>query len=262
MIYRCGLFAILALVSQAWATTFANRPLGAVVGEAQHIVRGKAGTSQSDWGKGEAHGSIFTYTDIEITEVLKGEGGEVSRGSKITVKQPGGERDGIAMTVAATAVFQPGEDVVLTLSPKDGADETYQVLNLTAGKYNVIEEGGHVHVQNSLGAGSVYDPASGKDAHGVSYNSRFPLDVFRRVAKGQDPVAAAQNQFKPVEGKNTEDQHPQVTPAATASATEAQPLEAPVAEHSTSIWWLVGAAALAAAGLAFALKGRKKGGPP
>jgi hypothetical protein len=273
MIYRLGLFALLVLLAglQAFATTFSNRPLGAVVGESAHIIRGKAGTSQSDWGKGEAHGSIFTYTDVEITEVLKGEGGDVARGSKITIKQPGGERDGVAMTVAATAVFQPGEDVVVTLTPKDGADEAYLVLNLTAGKYNVVEEGGTTYVVNSLGAGSVYDPAAGKDAHGVSYNSKFPLEVFRKVARGEDPQAAAQKQFAPAPPGSAPAGAPAghahggapVATAPTPAAGEVSPAESVPGESGLSPWlYFAGAAAAAALILFFILRGRKKGGPP
>lgn len=186
---------LLFMPSSLRATTFSNRPLGAVVKEAAIIVRGKTGASAANWGKGDQKGSIFTYTDLEITEVLKGAGQGLERGHRITVKQPGGEKDGIEMSVAATAQFSPGEDVVLTLAAKE-PDDAYMVLNFTAGKYGVVEENGQLMLVNSLGGGEVYDPGRG-DAKAQSYNSRIPLEVFRKVIAGQAPEAAISPQFQP-----------------------------------------------------------------
>lgn len=185
----------------AMATTFSNRPLGAVVEEAAIIVRGTAGTSYADWGKGEAKGSIFTYTDFVITEALKDSSGAVEVGEKITLKQPGGEKSGVEMSVAATAIFNPGDDVVLTLAQKDKTDQAYMVLNFTAGKYNVIQDNGETYLQNSLGGGEVYDPNRNPDAKVVSYNSRIPLETMRALARGESRPEAQKNQFAPSESE-------------------------------------------------------------
>lgn len=197
---RCLITLLLCLVTplnNLWATTFANRPLGSVVQEANLIVRGTTGSSASDWGKGEFKGSIYTYTDFEVTEVLKDTTGKLSEGKRIVLKQPGGEKDGVEMSVAATAVFQPGEDVVLTLSAPDPSDESYMVLNLTAGKYNVIEENGQTMIVNSLGGGEVYDPNRRLDVKVASYNSKIPLETMRALAKGEVREESYKSQFAP-----------------------------------------------------------------
>jgi hypothetical protein len=168
-----------------------------VVQEAVLIVRGTTGSSTSDWGKGDAKGSIFTYTDFEITEVLKDATGQVEAGKRIVIKQPGGEKDGVEMSVAATAVFQPGEDVVLTLSAPDASDDSYTVLNLTAGKYNITTENGQTMIVNSLGGGEVYDPGRSQDAKILSYNSKIPLDTMRALARGERREEAERAQFAP-----------------------------------------------------------------
>jgi len=190
------LFA-LSFIRAAQGTTFANRPMGAVLKESEFIVRGRTGASQSNWGKGEAKGSIFTYTDFEVSEVLKGDS-SIKSGDRIFLRQPGGEKDGIEMSVAATAHFQPGQDVVVTLASKEATDESYDIINLTAGKYDVVEENGETFLVNSLGGNTLYDPHS-KDSKNTSYNTKISLSNFKKIIAVQIKEAPENSQPQKIE---------------------------------------------------------------
>ena len=173
-----------------FATTFINRPFNDVVKESPLIVRGRAADQYTDWGKGGSSKAIFTYTQFIITEVLKGDLKETS----ILLRQPGGEKDGVELHVPGAAIFNRDEELVVLLGAFDAADKSYDVPGLTTGKYNIVEKNGEQYVESSLGAGEVYDPK--KDPGTQSYNSRIPLEVFRKVAKGVEVTNAPTNQFE------------------------------------------------------------------
>lgn len=181
---------ILMGVQSAHSTTFVNRPFNDVIKESPIIVRGRASDQYSDWGKGKSSKGIFTYTTFIISEVLKGELKETS----ILLRQPGGEKDGTELHVPGAASFNRDEDLVVLLGSKDPEDGSYDVPGLTTGKYNIVEHDGDLYLENSLGAAAVYDP--NKDSGTQSYNSRISLDVFRKMAKGQDMANAPVNQFE------------------------------------------------------------------
>lgn len=222
-------FATLNLtnVFRAFATTFANRPLGAVVNEAPTILRGKVLNSYTDWGKGAQLRTIFTYTELEVTENLKGSVNE----KRILLRQPGGEKDGVELSVPGAARFTQGSDIVVTLGGKDSSDTAYDVLNLTAGKYDVVQENGEPVLVNSLGAAEMYDP-SHKGSHEGSYTSKISLSEFKRIIHGQNQERAQQNQFgapgatpgKAVvrEGGVSRDSSPAIAVKSSGEATEAQ----------------------------------------
>ena len=185
-------YQILGPITDGLATTFSNRPLGAVVQEATFIVRGHARSSHSDWGHGSNQRTIFTYTDFEVTENLKGK----THSDRIVLRQPGGSKDDIEMAVPGTAAFSPGEEVVVTLAQADPSDGAYDVLNFTAGKYNVVNENGETYLVNSLSSGEIYDPGS-HNPKDLSYTSKVSLQTFKKIIEGSAPEAAEQKQFSP-----------------------------------------------------------------
>lgn len=175
--------------SSLWATTFVNRSLNEVVQEAAVIVRGIAGTSHSEWDK--SHERIFTYTNFNITEVLRGKLQEKS----ILLRQPGGSRDGMNMFVPGTAGFEQGEEVVVLLADRDSEDNSYDVPGFTTGKYLVERDSnGETVLVNSLGSSAVYDPK--KRAGVQSYSAKIAYDVFKRVVAGEDLPESAHKQFR------------------------------------------------------------------
>jgi hypothetical protein len=184
-----AVFFTVAILPLGWSTTFVNRPIGDVVKEADSIVRGRTGDAYSDWGKTTRQ--IFTYTNFVVTEVLKGKISE----TKILLRQPGGSKDGMEMGVPGAASFSPGEDVVVLLGKKNQDDGSYDVPGLATGKFNIVAgDNGEPTLVNSLGGGAIYDP--NKDPRTLSYNARIPLEVFKRVAHGEDVPEASHKQFE------------------------------------------------------------------
>lgn len=237
--YVCGLFALSIFATQfALATTFVNRPLGDVVNESPLIVRGRTGDSYSQWDK-SGRGQIFTYTSFAVSEVLKGDLKE----TRILLRQPGGSAGEIEMNVPGTANFKSDEDVVVLLGERNKEDDSYDVPGLATGKYDVVAgENGEPYLVNSLGGGAVYEP--NKDARTMSYNSKIPLEVFRRVAKGEDVPEATHKQYErshkaPLKGSYDDDHHKHVTPSMAPSVVPAPPeVREPVNEDRSSSLWI------------------------
>jgi hypothetical protein len=98
-----------------------------LTGRSDAVVRGRVVGSTPKLNA--AAGRITTFTQVEVTEAIKG-----APGKRITVRQPGGEVGRIGQSVAGAARFAPGEEVVLFLSraPDDAA--VFQVLSMSAGK--------------------------------------------------------------------------------------------------------------------------------
>lgn len=121
-------------ISISHATSFVPIPLTSQVGEADTIVRGKTGQGYSDYGpRNDGGRSIYTYYQLQVSEVLKG---DVAPSSSISIREMGGEVNGVGMQVAGASHFDPGEDVVVFLGPKN-PDGSYDVKGLSSGKYNI-----------------------------------------------------------------------------------------------------------------------------
>lgn len=260
-------FLVLLLSVAAQATTFVNRPLGEVVKETANIVRGRPGESYSDWGKGENR-QIFTYTPFVVTEVLKGG----LRENRILLRQPGGGKDGMEMNVPGTAHFNTTEDVVVMLGERNKEDDSYDIPGFTTGKYSVVPgENGEPALVNSLGGGALYDP--NRDPRTLSYNSKIPLEVFRRIAKGEDIPEGAHRQYEgsrrpaPREAFEAGHSHEPAAPKAAAPTPRPRPGDQPDAaavrppeSGGRSIWIPISFAVLALAGGILLWRMSSKGG--
>jgi hypothetical protein len=261
---------LLLLAGAAQATTFINRPIGEVVKESQNIVRGRAGESYSDWAKDERK-VIYTYTPLNVTEVLKGD----IKDPKIILRQPGGSKDGTEMNVPGTAYFATDEEVVVLLGTRNSDDGSYDIPGFTTGKFNVTAgENGEPVLVNSLGGGAMYDPS--KDARALSYNAKIPLEVFKRIAQGEDVPEATHRQFERSQKAApkgafeaghaqhfTEKPEPNSTPAPKTSPTAAAAKEPEHPARGAGDFWVpLSFAVLALAGgigLLWMLKSSKSG---
>ncbi|GEM_PF-1695418 len=184
------------------ATTFVDRPMTAVVNEAQAIVRGVVVGTHVDY-EPSGSGRIMTYTRVKIDEVLKGTISE----KEVLVRQPGGAKDGMEMRVAGTAEFKEGEDVVLLLGPFDSRDQSYFLPGLATAKFNVERrKNGDEVLVNSLGSDEIYQKS--KNQGELSYTSRVVLSEFRTMA------AASHSANEPPSPPKTES--PGATPASTS----------------------------------------------
>jgi hypothetical protein len=116
-------------------TTFIQRPLEDSVSEAPFIVRGKIGMSYADWSKTEKVRRIYTFTELQGAEAIKGE----LKTSTLIFRELGGEKDGVGLEIPGTAKFRSGEEVVVFLD-KAEKSEFYNIRGLMMGKLNLSRD--------------------------------------------------------------------------------------------------------------------------
>lgn len=90
------------------ATTIVRVSLEEAVGRADWIVSGDVVLNWCSWDSG--HRFIWTHTEIAVHEQWKG-----AAGGTITVSEPGGEVDGVRLSVAGMVRYTPGEHVIALL---------------------------------------------------------------------------------------------------------------------------------------------------
>ncbi len=125
----CVIIAVLSTISSHASTVIVPSDEEMIIG-ARAIVRGRVLFSTSDFD--ERRQSIFTYTTLEVYQVLKG-----SISSKqIVIKEPGGILRGRGSYIVGIPRFNQSEEVLLYLDTwPDGSLRVYQWY---LGKYNVI----------------------------------------------------------------------------------------------------------------------------
>jgi hypothetical protein len=160
----------------AWSTSFYIPPFPQTVQNTPVIVRGRVGGSRADWGTGQdSVKRIYTYYDLQVEEVLKGD----VQGSELTVRELGGEKDGVGLDVPGTARFRGGEEVVVTLSEAN-SDGSYDIRNLMMGKFDLRPDDSGQEVL----VGPGLDPHVGDEMTSPS-KVKWTLDALRKLIKAQ-----------------------------------------------------------------------------
>lgn len=191
-------FILFGPVQVLWATTFFVRPFPEEVRSAPLIVRGIVGNSHADWGTaGDGSKRIYTYTDLQVSEVFKGD----IPGKSILLREMGGEIEGVGMQVAGTARFERGDDVVVFVGDrgKEGSLDYYPVHNMSMGLMNVTKDslgsetlsGGplSVHAQHMIHpSGDSHQEDGHEDGHNDSNEGKkwTVSDLRNLVKKRQD----------------------------------------------------------------------------
>src|SRR5687768_3441081 len=103
--------------------------------EAACVVRGKVQSTHAAWDT--AHERIYTYTEIEILDVMHSPS---ALPKKVTVRTLGGEVGEVGMKVSGTEKFTPNEEVVVFLRNDPGAENAYQVVGMSQGKFSLLRE--------------------------------------------------------------------------------------------------------------------------
>lgn len=164
---------VFLLVHQIKALTVEYIGLERMTKESQIIVYGKVLSSYSVW----EDKSIYTYTTIEIKELIKGD----YRSQKIVVKQMGGTVGYISQVVDGTPKLEIGKEVVLFLRDWKGA---YWIHSIVLGHFQVYEENGKKFAVNSLNNVGLVDPSTKRLITDVSrLENRFELNTFLQSVK-------------------------------------------------------------------------------
>lgn len=135
-VVRTGALALgtlAALAGTARGATVLRLTFEELTTRADAVVHGRVvgSTPRLDAGKGR----ISTFTEVEVTEAVKG-----APGKKVMVRQPGGEVGGIGQSVAGAARFAPGEEVVLFLQRAPDDASVFHVLSMSAGKVRLEQK--------------------------------------------------------------------------------------------------------------------------
>lgn len=118
---------VLLLCAPAFATVVMALSMEEMTAMAPVVIHGTVRRSFTGWD--DAHRSIWTWTEVEVRESLKGAPLRIA-----LVKQPGGVVDGIGQSVSGVATFEGGEEVVLFLEPAVDERNAWVVLAMGAGK--------------------------------------------------------------------------------------------------------------------------------
>jgi hypothetical protein len=123
-----GVFALLSNVTQA--TTVERLTLQDLTVRSQSIVQGIVRGSRSYWSPNGK--LILTSTTIEVTESIKGQGGQAPRTVDITTV--GGQIGDTVLRVGGMPSFAPGESTIVFVERSNGYTT---VLGLGQGKFTV-----------------------------------------------------------------------------------------------------------------------------
>ena len=125
---RTIFFLTLLTAGTALASTAVRLDTPALTAAATDVVDGNVVSSSSVWTAD--HRRIVTHVVIEVRDTWKG-----AAHGRVTVVQPGGERDGIGQRVSGVAPLQLGERVVLFL---ERSGPYHRVVGLAQGVYWVV----------------------------------------------------------------------------------------------------------------------------
>lgn len=142
-LFQQALFAALCCAplatGTALATTMVDVPLDSLAERADLVVRGTVVRTGTRVARAENRLEPFTHVWIRVDEVLAG----VSAPNQLVhVVEPGGSYGDVQTLVAGSPHFALGEQVVVFLARDPDRLETYRTLDMTQGKYHVLDEAG------------------------------------------------------------------------------------------------------------------------
>lgn len=124
------IIALLWICQSAFATTVTIPTDEDLIIGARAIIRGKVlATSCAFDGD-----RIFTYTEIRVQEVLKGQ----IRERRIVIKEQGGQVGTLGSIIWGTPQFRPNENVLLYLTTR--RDGSLRVHEMFLGKFNIVAD--------------------------------------------------------------------------------------------------------------------------
>ena len=198
---RLGLAFVLSLIllaPPARATTIHGpADVASLARASDAVVRAQVLARESRFAEGgEASGQVFTFVELELSEVWKSAPARGSAGprsplsprTRIWVRMPGGSAGSISQQVAGTPAFRAHEEVIVFLRRRAPAAGThpavFEVSHWALGKFSVSATSGNAGV-----APRASRDRSGVECVGCKADERdvLPLDELRaEVAAAQE----------------------------------------------------------------------------
>lgn len=175
--------ALLAMPLTASATVVLLESFEQLAANAPVVVRGVAGASTVRWN--EARTRIETWTDIRVTEAIKG-----SVKGPVTIRQVGGVIGDIGMGVSGEASFKEGEEVLLFLEHPGDSKTFFVVRSMSYGKVTLQKNAlGELRASRDAKGLGLYDPSPGSgiklvNSHEDLGNAELFLTRIKRAVKG------------------------------------------------------------------------------
>jgi len=176
-------------VQGARASTFTIPTDDDLIVGARAIVRGKVLSMSCQLD--DQSGRIFTYVQLRVREVLKG---QVSQ-REIVLKEEGGQAGTLGSIIFGTPTFVSGEDVLLYLDTwRDGSLRVYQMF---LGKFSIVDDpatGEQIVVRNSPDR-DVSIVQSQSQTHGGGATSRMELSAYREMIRRREKATRVRSQM-------------------------------------------------------------------
>ena len=126
------LLAVLFFVISTEATTAVMLTDEELITSSRVILIGEVKSSRARWDA--AHQNIYTYVNVRVSDVLKGQ----VQSERIVFKQLGGTVDGESSIIYGAPEYKAGQRVLLFLNTSD--DGSLRVAHLFMGKYDIVED--------------------------------------------------------------------------------------------------------------------------
>ena len=182
---RIGMIGLFIL-RHSFASTFYPTSFPDSVHDAPVIVRGKIGIHYSDWGQDpEGIKRLYTYYELIPSEIFKG---QVPSLPSITIRELGGEKDGMGMQIPGTAQFEKNEDVVVFLK-KRNAEGVFDVHGMMMGKFSIFIDSN----QEEYLIGPATAPTAQTDS-----SHHWSLKELRQLSHETPPLPTAQTTPTPL----------------------------------------------------------------
>ena len=189
--------------------------------------------SYADWNKDDSGGKrIYTFYELQPTEVLKG---NVTPSSSITMRELGGEKDGVGLNVPGVAQIERGEDAIVFLKERNSGG-SYDIQGMMMGKYNIQVDGEGTEYLTGMGLNnfdhSVNNPVG---APSSPPPKKWALNDLRQLIRSQadsdsrSEVSAASNNTR-----QESDRRPKTPSSPTALAQQASPTPTQEPDPQTS----------------------------
>lgn len=177
-----GLFALQPF---SFATSLYLPTFSELTKNSAHIARGTlTNIHATNEVTSDGMKAIYTYANLEVKEVLKGN----FKKSNIVIKKVGGTVDGYTVDIPSSPEFTEGEDTLLFLS-EEKPDQSFEVNNLELGKFELEEKNGELVLKGGLfnyGTGESHEEVlpNSKD---LSENKKtWTLTALKNLIAGQD----------------------------------------------------------------------------
>jgi len=127
--------ALLSLVCAASASDLPRLSFNELTDNSELVVSGRITRSWADWDAG--HKYIWTHYELAVTATHKG-----AAGRTVDIAEPGGQLDGIEMTISGATGYRVGENVLVFLSRMPNG--YLRTAGFGLGKY-IVDQNVRVH---------------------------------------------------------------------------------------------------------------------